>query len=218
MSDNGQPRPTREVPNRKNTNVRNLVWAIGLNLVIVAVLAVLVVGLGDPRDSTQGDTAVPPVELAASAERAHEVLGFAIAAPEPDGFTPRAAEVNTSEPHTWRVRYTSPQQRLITLVQQDTDGPALMAEIDGVIRTADTENLQGATCTWLDLELRGRGSGPTAGSRATHEGKDAGLVCENGLLVFGGASREDVQRLTEAALADINGARTLEPHEKRDSA
>ncbi len=190
------PRKKRELPTRKNTNVRNLVWAIGLNLVIVAVFAVVVVGLGDSSRDTQTQRAAA-VDISGTAERARDILDFPVAAPEPEGWTPREAKADTNVPRTWRARYTSPDGRLVTLAQQAEYSPALITAIGGTVRAGEPVTIAGASCEWLDVEASG-----SSGSKDGGE-PQVGVACQgrnSGVVVYGGESRDTVRALAEHAL------------------
>lgn len=190
------PRKKREMPTRKNTNVRNLVWAIGLNIVVVALLAVIVVGLGTGSREAQPAQS-EGVDLESSAERARDLFDFPVAAPLPEGWVARSSQVATSEPATWQVRYTAPDGRLVTLVQQADMGPALMSRVNGSVRMREAVSMSGVPCHWLEVDSSG-----TTGAK-NGEGSQVGLACQadaSGVVVYGGESRESVRILAEQAV------------------
>lgn len=190
------PKKKREKPSRKNTNVRNLVWAIGLNLVIVAVLAVVVVGLGDSSRDTTADRA-KSVNISETAARAQEVVDFPLAAPTPQGWATRDAKISTNLPHTWRVRYTAPSGTLVTLVQQQEYSPALITSTGGTVRAGEPTTIAGKKCDWLEVENTG-----SSGSKQS-QGPQVGLACHgeaSGIVFYGGTSRDTISALAEHAL------------------
>lgn len=196
------PPKKRELPSRKNTSVRNLVWAVGLNLLIVAVVAVAVVGLGRGNGGTGAADNAAVIDVPDSAARASDVLGFTAAAPDlaDDGWVARSAEASTTAPPTWRVRYTSPDGALVTLVQQSENTNALTSAIGGSVRVQEEVEVAGMACQWLAIDAGGADGGDGRDGAATDH---VGLGCAgegHGVVVFGGESRENIRVLMQSAL------------------
>ncbi|MDO5644332.1 MAG: DUF4245 family protein [Dermabacter sp.] len=200
-TDTAPPRK-RELPSRRNTSVRNLVWAVGLNLLIVAVVAVAVVGLGRGNGGTGAADNAAVIDVSDSAARASDVLGFTAAAPDlgADGWVARSAEALTTEPPSWRVRYTSPDGALVTLVQQGDASSTLTSSIGGSVRVQEETEVAGVACQWLAIDGAGADGGDGRDGAATER---VGLGCAgegHGVVVFGGESRENIRALMQSAL------------------
>src|SRR5699024_6568884 len=111
-----------ELPNRKNTSLRNILWALGLTMAIVVVVGISFFGAGSITEQETPESS--RVDVAASAERAEAAAGFSIAVPEPgDTWQERSARFDDGQEPRWQIDYTSPQGQLVVLVQ----GPQLSA-------------------------------------------------------------------------------------------
>lgn len=131
----------RELPSRKNTNVRNLVWAIGLNLVIVVLVAAVIVGVGR-NDRDLSSSAQSQINLGESAQRASESLGFEALRVIPENWHPTKAQIESLEPKIWSVKYSSSEERLVSLLQSDADFALLEAKLPGTLQVIEGESLQ----------------------------------------------------------------------------
>lgn len=193
-------RKKRELPTKKNTSVRNLVWAIGLNLIVVAIAAVVIVGLGR-NDRDTAASARSHVNVGESAARASEPLGFRAADVEPEGFTVREAKMSTAEPAYWEVRYTSPSGELATLLQSRADFSSLASRVRGTARQADYLEFGGTECAKLDIEVQSTKPKGKEGEAVS------GLVCsaqDTTLIVYGAGDGAEHTTLMRAALDRVN--------------
>ena len=193
-------RKKRELPTKKNTSVRNLVWAIGLNRSVVAIAAVVIVGLGR-NDRDTAASAHSPVNVGESAARASEPLGFRAADVEPEGFTVREAKMSTAEPANWEVRYTSPSGELETLLQARADLSALTPRVRGKVTQADYFEIRGAECANLEIQS------PSSDTNADAAKPVSGIVCsarETTLIVYGAGDGAEHTTLMRAALDRVN--------------
>ena len=193
-------RNKRELPTKKNTSVRNLVWAIGLNLIVVAIAAVVIVGLGR-NDRDTADSARSHVNVGESAARASESLGFRAADVEPEGFTVREAQMSTTEPANWEVRYTSPSGELETLLQARADFSALAPRVRGKVTQADYFEINGTECANLEIQS------PSSDTNTDAAKPVSGIVCsarETTLIVYGAGDGAEHTTLMRAALDRVN--------------
>ncbi|UEB89162.1 DUF4245 family protein [Dermabacter jinjuensis] len=193
-------RKKRELPTKKNTSVRNLVWAIGLNLIVVAIAAVVIVGLGR-NDRDTASSARPHVNVGESAARASESLGFRAADVEPEGFTVREAKMSTTEPAYWEVRYTSPSGELETLLQARADFSALSPRVRGKVTQADYFEIRGTECANLEIQS------PSSDANADAAKPVSGIECsarETTLIVYGAGDGAEHTKLMQAALDRVN--------------
>ena len=181
------PQKPRRLPTKKNTSVKNMAWALGLNLIVVTLIAFVVVGLGRDDKPTASAGSQLSVDVADSASRAQESLPFPVVVPElPSAWRPVEARVHGTE-QQWSLRYSAPSG-MATLWEGQEYGAALTQRMDGSLRApGDTEQIHDATCEWFESP-----DGPL------------GLGCDGpdyGLVVSGSASREDLKALMDAAVA-----------------
>ncbi|MBP2383268.1 DUF4245 domain-containing protein [Brachybacterium sacelli] len=186
-----QPKSAYELPSKKNTVLRNMVWALALTMAVVVVVGIAFFGVGS--DAGREPLANSELDVAASAERAQDVADFPVAAPEPgEGWTERSARFTTGESAQWTVEYTSPSEHLVTLTEEsEVSAPLLSSVLPGA--TLEEElSIDGADCQVLS----GGESGATK----------RGISCQGeefGLLVHGATDREELQALMERALAGV---------------
>ncbi|MGP5305973.1 DUF4245 family protein [Brachybacterium alimentarium] len=186
-----QPKSAYELPSRKNTVLRNMVWALALTIAVVVVIGIAFFGVGstDERQTLENSE----VDVAGSAERAQAVADFPVAVPTmEDGWAERSARFTDGDSPRWKAEYTSPDSSLVTLIEEsDVSAPMLSAALPGTL-VEEELTLQGVPCQAL---------------RSGEDGSEkTGISCEGedfGLLVYGAVSSEEIRSLTEAALADI---------------
>jgi Protein of unknown function (DUF4245) len=188
-----QPKSAYELPSRKNTVLRNMIWALALTMAVVVVIAVAFFGVGS--DGERQPLENSELDVAASAERAQDVATFPVAAPEPgEGWSERSARFTDGDSPRWKVEYSSPEGTLVTLTQEaEVSAPMLSAALPGTV-VEEELSIDGVDCSLL--------------SGGESDAKKLGISCEGddfGLLVHGGTDREQLQTLAEAALADIQG-------------
>lgn len=186
-----QPKSAYELPSKKNTVLRNMVWALALTMAVVVVIAIAFFGVGS--DPEREPLANSELDVAESAERAQDVAGFPVTAPEPaEGWAERSARFTGGESPQWTVEYTSPSDQQVTLTEEaEVSAPMLSSALPGT--TVEEElSIDGADCQVL--------SGGEGGA------SELGISCQGedfGLLVHGGTDREEIQALMERALADV---------------
>lgn len=178
----------------ENTSVRNVVWALGLTVAVVAVVAMLFFGVGnDPQRSVP---ASERVDVAASARRAQELAPFPVVVPRTgQGWTAKEARfLGQGEPR-WRVRYSAPSGTLVTLTQVRTVTPGLLQDTLPGARSQGSVTVGSTQCEVFagqdEASKGGKGEAPTA------------LSCPAGssaVLVSGTAPRSELTALAAAAL------------------
>lgn len=191
--DTAQPKK-RELPTKKNTSVRNLVWAIGLNLILVAIAAAVITGLGR-NDRNHAEQSTASINVSESAARASDSLGFTAAAPEPQGFTARTARLEPSEPKRWIARYTARDGSMMTLVQSAVDFPAIAATLNGNVSAGEGLTLHGARCSRFTINLKkesDRDAEPVPGLECS--------LSDSNLVIYGGTTEGEADVLMNAAL------------------
>lgn len=205
------PRPSRYAEMARPQPMRNVLWALGLTVAVVVIVAILFFGVG--RDPDRSVPESEQVDVAASAERAQPVADFTLAVPQlPSTWTPKQARFdagsgggasdggpsdNGGAPGTsdqrWSIRYTSPSRALVTLTQVAELSPAtLQSAIHGAHSTA-TVQVAGMTCQVLAGDEDPDARIP-----------EAGLACDGpkaDFVVSGQTDREELTRLAEAAAA-----------------
>lgn len=186
-----QPKSAYELPSRKNTVLRNMVWAIVLTMALVVVIGIAFFGVGSTSERKPLENS--ELDVAASAERAQGVADFPVAAPTMgEEWSERSARFTDGDIPRWQVDYTSPSDALVTLTEQSEVNAAMLSSaLPGTV-VEEELTIDGADCQAL--------SGGEDGDERV------GISCEGedfGLLVHGQTDRKELTVLAEAALADI---------------
>lgn len=187
-----QPKSAYELPSRKNTVLRNMVWALALTMAVVVVIGIAFFGVGSEPERERLTNS--ELDVAASAERAQGVAPFPVAVPAVgEGWTERAARFTAGAAPRWHLEYSSPEGRLVTLTEESELGaPMLSAAIPGSTVEEEFE-LEGARCSLL----RGGEQGSI----------QRGIACEGedwGLLVHGDAERAELEEFASAAITSLD--------------
>src|SRR5699024_1602127 len=126
-----QPKSAYELPSKKNTVLRNMVWALLLTMAVVVVVGIAFFGVGSEPE--REPLANSELDVTASAERAEDVAPFPVAVPAVDeGWTERSARYTAGAQPRWTLEYTSPDGELITLIQESQlSAPMLSSAIPG---------------------------------------------------------------------------------------
>src|SRR5699024_6456804 len=74
-----QPKSAYELPSRKNTVLRNMVWALLLTMAVVVVVGIAFFGVGSEQEREPLENS--ELDVSASAERAAGVAPFPVAVP-----------------------------------------------------------------------------------------------------------------------------------------
>lgn len=186
-----QPKSAYELPSKKNTVLRNMLWALALTMAVVVVVGVAFFGVGSEPERERLENS--EVDVAASAERAQDVAPFPVAVPETGAdWTERSARLTTGSSPQWRLEYSSPEGQLITLVEEsEVSAPLLSSVLPGSTVEEEFE-LEGAQCSLL------RG-GEQAGAQR-------GISCEGegwGFVTYGEADREVLEEFASAAITSL---------------
>ena len=186
-----QPKSAYELPSKKNTVLRNMLWALGLTMAVVVVVGIGFFGVGsdlqrEPLENSE-------LDVAASAERAQRDAPFPVAVPETgEGWVERSARYTDGQSPRWVVQYSDPQGQLVTLTQEsEVSSPMLSAALPGST-VQDELSIDGTECTLL--------SGGQQGA------EQLGISCEGegwGFLVHGDAEQAELEGLASSALASI---------------
>lgn len=175
-----------------DVSVRNIVWALGLTMGVVALVAILFFGVGGKADREIPENS--RLDVAQSAARAQETVGFPVAVPATgDEWVARSARVDASKAEpTWEVRYTAPSGSLVSMVESgEVSAPLLSTAVPGAVVDADV-TIAGAACQQLQ-------SSTEESQRAVACGGDGW-----GLIVHGKAAQEELDALAELAISDIS--------------
>src|SRR5699024_1450369 len=186
-----QPKSAYELPSKKNTVLRNMVWALLLTMAVVVVVGIAFFGVGSEPELEP--LANSELDVTASAERAEDVAPFPVAVPAVDeGWTERSARYTAGAQPRWTLEYTSPDGELITLIQESQlSAPMLSSAIPGSTVEEEFE-LEGAACSLL----RGGEQGAT----------QSGIACEGegwGLVVHGDADRAALEEVASEAIVSL---------------
>ena len=189
--DEAPRRSNYELPNRKNTSLRNMTWALGVMMAVVAVIAVGFFGVG--RDLGREVPENSTLDVAASAERAATQVDFPVAQPElGEDWTVRSARLDGSDPAAWTLAYSSPAGHLVSLEQQAEITPQLLSsQIPGSTVQEET-TIDGADCQV-----------PTGGGDGATQN---GLSCQGegwGILVHGKADAAELRTVMEASISSL---------------
>lgn len=187
-----QPKSSYELPSKKNTVLRNMLWALALTMAVVVVVAIAFFGVGsnlerEPLENSE-------LDVAASAERAQDVAPFPIAVPAlGEEWSERSARFTDGQSPRWEVQYTSPSSGLITLTEQsEVSAQLLSSSLPGNVVEEEFE-LEGAQCSLL------RGG--------EQDATTLGIACEGedwGLLAHGGSDRAELEEVTSAAITSLD--------------
>lgn len=188
------PRSHYELPNKRNTSLRNIVWALGLTMLVVVLVAVGFFGVGG--DQSRQTLPNSELDVAASAERAQGDAPFPVAVPAPgEQWTEKAARYSGGD-QQWEIRYSSPAGRLVTMVQAPEISTALLSStIPGAVVEEERE-VEGVPC---EVVTGGTDDEPLRGMSCTGEGW--------GLLVHGSAEVDELEELADAAITSARGGR-----------
>lgn len=185
-----QPRSHYERPTKKNTSLRNMVWALGLTMLIVVGVGIGFFGVGG--DQSREVLPNSSVDIAASAQRAQDSAPFPVAVPDlGEGWSERSARYVEGQ-QSWEIRYSSPDRHLVTLSQApEVSAPMLSASLPGAV-VEEQREIDGVPCE----VLRG----------GTDDEPLMGLSCsgaEWGLLVHGATDLEELEQAAQAAIASV---------------
>ena len=186
-----QPKSAYELPSRKNTVLRNMVWALLLTMAVVVVVGIAFFGVGSEQEREPLENS--ELDVNASAERAAGVAPFPVAVPAAgEGWSERSARYTAGAEPRWTLEYTSPDGRLITLIEESQlSAPMISSAISGSAVEEEFE-LEGAACSLL--------SGGEQGA------EQRGIACEGedwGLVVHGDADREALEEIASAAIVSV---------------
>src|SRR5699024_7180510 len=121
-----QPKSAYELPSKKNTVLRNMIWALLLTMAVVVVVGIAFFGVGSETERER--LANSEVDVSESAERAEEVAPFPVALPAlGEGWVERSARYTAGSNPSWTLEYTSPDGRLITLVEESQLGASMLS-------------------------------------------------------------------------------------------
>ena len=178
-------------PTKKNTSLRNMLWALSLTLGVVVIVAIAFFGVG----SDQSRETLPNSELdiAASAERAQAEADFRVIVPQlGEDWIGQHARFSGGDSASWEIRYTSPQGSLVTLVeQQEVSAPMLSAAVPGAVVESE-QQIEGAQCQVL------------RSSDADQE--RSGIACQGEGWGFVAHGSGDVAEIEELAAAAVRSA------------
>lgn len=186
------PKSSYELPNRKNTSLRNILWALGLTMAIVVVVGISFFGAGGtPEQDTPEHS---QLDVAASAERAEAAADFPVAVPELDeDWKERSVRFDDGQESSWQIDYTSPQGQLATLVQGPQLSAAMLATAVPGAAVEQERQINGVDCQVLT------GSGDSQGLH--------GVACDGqewGLVAYGEGDVAELEELVAAASDSVN--------------
>lgn len=185
------PVPARRSPYARmgeNTSVRNVVWALGLTVGVVAIVATLFFGVGSTPDRHIPENS--RVDVAQSAARAQELAPFPVAVPRlGEEWRAQQARYDDRTDPRWTIRYSAPSGELLTLTQAGTLSPALIQDSLPGARSEGTAKVRGIACEVY-------AGGDEGGARA--------LACPGdgwGMVVSGTTDRAELTEMADAAIA-----------------
>ena len=186
-----QPKSAYELPSKKNTVLRNMVWALVLTMAVVVVIGVGFFGVGSDLEREPLENSA--VDVAASAERAEAVAPFPVAVPQlGEGWSERSARFTDGASPRWMIRYTSPQDSLITVVQESEVSAAMLSSALPDNTVMEELEIGGARCQLLNGGEQGA--------------EQLGITCEGdgwGLVTYGAADQAELEEVAGAAVSAI---------------
>lgn len=170
-------------PGSGPANAKNMVWAIGLNILVVAVVAAIILW-PDSKDFTSRET----VDVAASAEEAAGIAPFDPAVPDlGSAWEPRSVHYDSSA-ESWQITYTAPSGQSAT-VKQRAAGKGLDTKLlAGAIELGSDASGAPEHCTAYEIPAGDSGS------------EKSGMACDDG------ASSWTVTAASESEATDLAGA------------
>jgi len=186
-----RPKSAYELPSKKNTVLRNMIWALLLTVGAVAIVGIAFFGVGSEVDRSIPENS--QLDASESADRAQDVAGFPVASPEMDEeWEVRTARFTDGARPTWELRYSSPQGRLVTLLEgAEVSAPMLSSAVPGSTVQEDL------TIAGTECELLTGGEADRAVEAISCEGEGWGL------LVHGDAEQAELEQLMESAIASL---------------
>ena len=186
-----RPKSAYELPSKKNTVLRNMLWALALTLAVVVVVGIAFFGVGSSPERERLENS--EIDVSASAERAQEVAPFPIVVPAVgEEWTERSARYTAGTTPQWELEYSSPEGHLVTLVEESELGaPMLSAAIPGSTVEEEFE-LEGSECSLLSGEEQG--------------GAQRGIACEGegwGFVVHGEVDRDVLEQFASDAIISL---------------
>ncbi|MCG7308758.1 DUF4245 family protein [Brachybacterium sp. ACRRE] len=190
------PAPRKRSPysmSKGDASMRNIAWALGLTLGCVAVVGVIFFGVGRSVDREIPETS--RLDVGASAQRAQEQAPFAVAQPAlGSSWTPRAADYTAGDRPTWELRFTSPSNSLVTIVESEEMSAAdLSSQLPGADVTGDV-TIEGADC-----------------QRVSGEDEEHGITCQGdgwAVIVHGAADDGELDTAAKATVRSIEDGGT----------
>jgi hypothetical protein len=185
------PKKSNYETRRSDVFLRNIMWALGLTMAVVVVVAILFFGVGKEDDRTVPENS--QLDITESAQRAQDQVDFPVVAPDPgEGWSVRSARFSGGEQPRWEVRMSSPDGALVTLVQSDEmSASTLSSAVPGAV-VQDETRIEGAECEVLEGDPTGDDAAGAATQAISCEGEGWGFVVH-------GADAEDVKALAEDA-------------------
>lgn len=186
-----QPKSAYELPSRKNTVLRNMVWALALTIAVVVVVAIAFFGVGSDLEREPLENSA--LDVSASAERAQRSAPFPVAVPVlGEEWSERSARFADGQDPQWVVQYSSPQGQLVTLTEgSEVSSPLLSAALPGGVVTEEL-TIDGTACSLVSGD---QGAG------------QLGISCQGadwGFLVHGDVEQAELEELAGAALTSIS--------------
>lgn len=186
-----QPKSAYELPSKKNTVLRNMVWALALTMAVVVVIGIAFFGVGSDLEREPLENSA--LDVSASAERAQRSAPFPVAVPAVgEGWSERSARFADGQDPRWVVQYSSPQGQLVTLTEgSEVSAPMLASALPGVV-VEEELTIEGSDCSLLSGGDQGAGL--------------LGISCQGadwGVLVHGNAEQAELEELAGAALTSL---------------
>ncbi|GAA4523468.1 DUF4245 domain-containing protein [Brachybacterium paraconglomeratum] len=187
-----QPKSAYELPSKKNTVLRNMVWALALTMAVVIVIAIAFFGVGSDLEREPLENS--ELDVSESAERAQLSATFPVAVPVMgEEWSERSARFADGQDPRWVVQYSSPQGELVTLTEgSEVSAPMLSAALPGSV-VEEELTIEGTDCSVL--------------SGGDHGAGQLGISCQGadwGFLVHGDVEQAELEELAGAALASIS--------------
>ena len=187
-----QPKSAYQLPTKQNMHLRNIMWAIGLTMAVVVVVAIGFFGVGS--DLERETLANSAVDVDESAQRAQDLAPFPVAVPAMgQDWVERSARFADGASPRWTVEYTSPGGELVTLTEEAEVSPALLSATMPGARVQEELTIEGADCRLL--------------SGGEQSDGDVALACQGedwGIVVDGTVQRTVLEELAAGAITSLD--------------
>ncbi|WP_172797121.1 DUF4245 family protein [Devriesea agamarum] len=188
---------------KTSLSVKNMVWAIGLNLALVLVVAGIVIlpqsqTADAPQGSSQSTTNLPVI-----AKQAEGSVPFPVMVPRlGDGWKVTTVRLLSGDHPVWTATWSSPAGAAVTMRQSRDITPAAIHDAQPGVRRSGHATVDGVTCDTYTAT----GSAQSAADGDASVKAVRALACPGpawGLIVTGTTSQQELIDVATAAIRSV---------------